>query len=85
MAGEYLLSEGMVCTTVHAIAVDTLRLSPLRRAKTFLRLIKGLRRWSKTRNSKHLLVHVTTGQKLTATDRLLRAAGMRMVGGGYVG
>ncbi len=32
-----------------------------------------------------ILVHVTTGTKLKSTDRQLRAAGMRCVGGGYVG
>jgi len=33
----------------------------------------------------HMMIHVTTGQALKGTDRLLRAAGMRMVGGSYVG
>lgn len=30
-------------------------------------------------------MHVTTGKRRATTDRLLRAAGMQMVGGGYVG
>ena len=37
------MGEGTVCTTVHALIVDTNTLSHFRRAKTFLRLIKSLR------------------------------------------
>lgn len=35
--------------------------------------------------SKHLGVRCATGHNLAATDRLLKAAGMRIMGGGYVG
>ena len=58
---------------------------PPLRPKTFLRLLRGLRIWAETRNAKRILVHVTTGRDLKATDKLLRAAGMQGVGGGYVG
>jgi hypothetical protein len=84
-AGEYFLAEEGVLATVHAIAVDRDHLSPIRRAKTFLRLIAGLRQWARTHNARHILVHLTTGRDLRATDRLLRAAGMKCVGGSYVG
>ncbi len=32
-----------------------------------------------------LLNHVSTGHDLASTDRLLKAAGMKLMGGGYVG
>jgi len=83
-AGEYLFGDGAVLTTVHTITIDTDALRPWRRAKTFLRLVKGIRIWSETRGAKHVLIHVTTGRDLAATDKLLRAAGAKCVGGGHV-
>jgi len=80
-----VIGEGVVLTTVHFIAVDTEFCGRLLSAKTFLRLIAAIRKWSTTRNASRLLIHVTTGHDLASTDRLLRAAGMKMIGGGYVG
>jgi hypothetical protein len=83
-AGSYSLSEELILATCHVIAVDRDALSPIQRAKTFLRLLKGIKKWSDTRGASEVLVHVTTGTDLKATDRLLRKAGARMIGGGYV-
>lgn len=84
-AGEYFIGERAVLTTVHFIGVDVEFCGRLLSAKVFLRLIAGLRKWSQSRGAKHLLIHVTTGGDLVATDRLLRASGMSCIGGGYVG
>ena len=84
-AGEYHIGEGEILTTVHLIAIEKSNLSPVRRARTFLRLIRGLRLWSDSRSAKRLLIHVTTGHDLASTDRLLKVAGMKLMGGGYVG
>jgi hypothetical protein len=35
-------------------------------------------------NASHSFIHVTTGSNLAATDRLMKAAGARNVGGAYV-
>ncbi|MEZ5791442.1 MAG: hypothetical protein R3D34_11865 [Nitratireductor sp.] len=67
------------------MSIEKSNLSPHRRARTFLRLFKGLRLWSDSRSAKRLLIHVTTGHYLASTDRLLKAAGMKLMGGGYVG
>jgi hypothetical protein len=83
-AGEYFIGEGVMLTTVHMIAVDTETLSPFRRAKTFLRLIEGVRRWAVARNAGTVLVHVTAGVGLSVTDRLLRTAGASRIGGSYL-
>ena len=69
----------------HSVYVDAANyMAHSRRAKTFLRLIAGLRKWTETRNARHILIH-PTGRDLAATDKLLRAAGMECVGGADVG
>jgi len=83
-AGEYLLGESGVMTTVHLLAVDVDNCGPYLAAKTFMRLLTGVRLWSDTRKAEHVLVHVTTGTAIKETDRLLRAAGGRLLGGGYM-
>ncbi|ESZ55610.1 hypothetical protein NL532_15865 [Mesorhizobium sp. C120A] len=83
-AGEYIIGEGGLMTTTHLIAVDTQRCSRFLSAKVFTRLVRGIVLWSKSRNAKHVLIHVTTGTAIKETDRLLRAGGARVLGGGYV-
>lgn len=84
-AGEYFGGDGVVIATAHFIGVDKAWCGDLLSAKVFLRLVQGLRRWADSRNAKHLTIHVTTGEHFVATDRLLRAAGLKFVGGSYVG
>ncbi|CAN7623505.1 N-acetyltransferase family protein [Neorhizobium tomejilense] len=82
-ADSYMLSDGPLFANVQVIAVD-LKLGPIRRAKIFLALVAGLRDWARSMGASHSFVHVTTGSKLRATDRLMQAAGARPVGGAYV-
>jgi len=56
-----MITEGALMTTVHLLAVDALR----------LRLLRGARLWSDNVKETHVLVHVTTGTTIKATDRLL--------------
>ncbi|KZL17215.1 hypothetical protein PsAD2_03202 [Pseudovibrio axinellae] len=83
VADSYMLSDGPLFVTVHVVAVD-LEQKPLRRAKTFLSLVGGLKNWTASLNASHAFIHVTTGSNLKSTDRLMRAAGARFVGGAYV-
>ncbi len=83
-AGEYLIGEGTLMTTVHLLAVDTERCGSYLSAKVFLRLLQGVRLWSDSIKATHVLVHVTTGTAIKATDRLMRATGAKFIGGGYV-
>ena len=84
-----MIGKGVALTTVHFIAVDIEFCGRLLSAKTFLRLIAAIRKWSTTRNASRLLIHVSTGHDLASgpdpLGRLLKAAGMKMIGGGYVG
>ena len=74
------------------VSIDKLRLAEMQlscSAKTTLRLIKGLRLWSDSRSAKRLRFqvagHAPTGHDLTSADKLLKAADMKRMGGGYVG
>jgi hypothetical protein len=83
-AGEYVLGEGGVMTTVHLIAVDVDLCGPFLSAKVFIKLLRGIAAWSKTRGARQILVHVTMGSGIKQTDRLLRAGGAVCIGGNYV-
>lgn len=83
-AGEYMLCEGALMTTVHIIAVDTERCGPYLSAKTFMRLVHAIVIWSHSRGATQVLVHVTTGTAIKATDRLLQRGGAKCLGGGYL-
>lgn len=69
-------------TTKNGVTQENLK--PIVRAKTFLRLISAVKKWSITRWASQVLVHVTTGANLKSTDKLLRRSGAKCVGGGYV-
>ena len=83
-AGDYVLGEGCSMTTVHLLAVDTDHCGPFRSAKVFIKLLRGITAWSKTRGARQILIHVTTGTAIKQTDRLLRAGGGVCLGGSYV-
>jgi hypothetical protein len=83
-ADSYMLSDGPLFCTVQLIAVELEAIGPLRRAKAFLALVAGIRQWAASMNASHSFIHVTTGSNLAATDRLMKAAGARTVGGAYV-
>ncbi|CAN7557446.1 hypothetical protein [Neorhizobium sp. LjRoot104] len=77
-----MLSDGPLSANVHVIAVD-LTPGPVRRAKVFLALVAAVRQWAVSLNASHSFIHVTTGSNIKATDRLMKAAGARFVGGAY--
>lgn len=82
IADSYMLSDGPMFVTVHVIAVD-LSLPPVRRAKVFLALVAAIKKWAASLNASHSFIHVTTGSRIKATDRLMKAAGAKFVGGAY--
>ncbi len=82
--GEYVFGTGSLLTTVHVFAVEGRDTHEITRAKVFLNLLRGVQKWSKTRGCEKVIVNVTTGQDLAATDKLLRRAGGVVMGGGYV-
>ena len=83
-AGHHILSETSLMTTVHIVAVDVRRCRPFRAAKVFIRLVRGIVAWSRSRKAKRVLIHVTTGDSIAATHRLIQAGGAQLIGGGYM-
>jgi hypothetical protein len=84
VADSYMLSDGPLFVMVQLIAVELEKIGPVRRAKTFLALVCGIRQWARSMNATHSFLHVTTGSSLKATDRLMKAARAKCVGGAYV-
>lgn len=82
-ADPYMLSDGPLFVIVQVIAVELEALSPLGQARVFLALLAALRLWAKAPRARRKLVHVTTGYRIEATDRLMKAAGARGIGGNY--
>ena len=82
-ADSYMLSDGPLFVTVTVIAVD-LDMGKVRRAKVFLALVAAIRQWASSLNASHSFIHVTTGSSINATDRLMKAAGAKFIGGAYV-
>lgn len=83
IADSYMLSDGPMFVTVQVIAVD-LSLPPVRRAKVFLALVAAIKKWAASLNASHSFIHVTTGSRIQATDRLMKAAGATLAGGAYI-
>jgi hypothetical protein len=82
--GEYFAGTGHVITTVQSLAIDSDNLGPKATVRSFISLVKGAKKWAETRGSEMVLINVTTGVKLRGTDQLLRRAGAKCIGGGYV-
>lgn len=83
-ADSYMLTEDGIIVAVHIVAVD-LNLAPVRRAKIFLSLVSAIRQWAESSvGACHSFIHVTTGFRLASTDRLMMAAGAKLVGGSYL-
>lgn len=53
------------------------------RAKVFLALVAAIKKWAASLNASHSFIHVMTGARIEATDRLMRAAGAKFIGGTY--
>ena len=83
VADSFMLSDGPLFVNVHLVAVDV-ELPPIRRAKVFLSLVAAIRKWTASLGATHSFIHVTTGANINATDRLMKAAGGRFIGGAYV-
>lgn len=83
-AGSYALSDEITLATSHIIAIERDVLGPVQRARTMIKLVRAAKKWSDTIGCHQLLIHVTAGTNLKATDRLLRKIGSNFTGGAYV-
>ena len=82
--GRFAFSDSVPMVTVHALVVDHERLGPIGRAKTFMRLLKAVRLWADRNKAEGVIVNSQFGAASKGTDRMMRAAGAKLLGGGYV-
>jgi len=82
--GRSLISDEGLMTTIHGIVLDHDRLSGFGRIKSLKQLLHGVQTWSQSRGADCVVLNDTTGMSGAATDRLMRSAGGKNLGGGYV-
>ncbi len=82
--GGYYLSDEVVFANCQLVTVEHDALGKIARIRTFSRLIRAANHWSKKRGANQFLIHVTTGVRLKATDKMILALGGKRIGGGYV-
>ncbi|CTQ53450.1 hypothetical protein LP7551_01972 [Roseibium album] len=82
-AGVYFLGKGTLIATVQTLNISQKLSGTLLGGKVALRRVKAARHWAKTRNSEHLMVHVTNGVDTQDADEFFRRCGMKTVGGNY--
>lgn len=82
-AGEYLVGYGDLITTVYSFYVRKKYRGSFVGGRAAVRLLKGAIKWSKLRNVREIMIHVTSGIDIRRTDRFLRRAGFGTVGANY--
>jgi L-amino acid N-acyltransferase YncA len=83
-AGEYFIGEGALLTTVTVLYVPRDIRSSMLGGKIVFQLIRAVRKWSEARGVERILFHVTSGIRMTASDKLFKKIGARLLGGNYM-
>ena len=83
VVGEYLIGYRDLLATVYAFYVRRQYRSSLLGGKAALRLLRGTVKWSKARQVKEIMLHVTSGIDIRRTDKFLRRAGFEVIGANY--
>ena len=81
--GEYIVGTDMLLTTVYSFYVRKQYRSNAIGGRTALRLLSAAIKWSRARNSKEIMIHVTSGINVQRTDHFLRRAGFNVIGANY--
>lgn len=81
--GEHLVGTGILMTTVFAFYVRKLYREAMIGGKAAIRLLSTIIEWSKQRNSREIMIHVTSGIDIQRTDKFLRRARFRVIGANY--
>lgn len=83
-AGEYFLGTGTLIATVQTLNISQKLSGTSLGGKFALRLVQAVRRWARTRNCEHLLVHVINGMGVEDADKFFRRCGLKTIGGKHV-
>ena len=82
--GPYIYSDDGLITSSQVLCVDRHRLSPIRRARVFGRLVRAAVVISQEWGALRLVINATPGAEAAAADRLLKRSGAQLIGGNYV-
>jgi GNAT superfamily N-acetyltransferase len=82
-AGEYLVGYKDLITTVYSYYVRKKYRGSVIGGKAAVRLLSGAVKWSKVRNVREVMIHVTSGINIQRTDKFLRRAGFGVIGANY--
>lgn len=82
-AGEYMMGEGALLTTVLALHVRPEIRSSLLGGKAAVRLVRAVKKWSQARGAERVMFHVTSGLRMRELDRFFRRSGIIRNGGNY--
>jgi len=82
--GEYFIGDEARIVSVHVLFVKASIRDSLAGGKIAIRLLKSLQYWGRERQANAVMMHVTSGVKVKATDRFLRKLGMQTLGGNYI-
>lgn len=82
-AGEYLVGEKDIITTVYSFYVRKKFRGTLAGGKAAVRLLAGVVKWSEARNVREVMIHVTSGIDVQRTDKFLRRAKFGVIGANY--
>ncbi len=81
--GEYIVGYDDLITTVYSFYVRKKYRGTILGGKAAIRLLKGAIKWSKNRNAREIMIHVTSGIDIQRTDKFLRRTGFGVTGANY--
>lgn len=81
--GEYIVGTNVLLTTIYSFYVRKQYRSNAIGGRTAIRLLSAAIKWSRARNSKEIMIHVTSGIHIQRTDHFLRRAGFNTIGANY--
>ncbi|MEP1959028.1 MAG: hypothetical protein ABJK65_09350, partial [Kangiellaceae bacterium] len=81
--GEYHIGTGALITTIHNINVSKDVRSSLSGGRTALGLFRGIETWSKARDAKEILFHITSDVDLARAHKLAKRLKYAFIGGSY--
>ena len=82
--GDYFIGQDARITTVQAVILDPAIRSSLLGGKVTFRLVRTVMRWSEAAGAVKVMIHNTSGVRISEADRFFRKLGFRTLGGNYV-
>lgn len=81
--GEYIVGTSELITTVYSFYVSKQYRANAIGGRAAIRLLSAAIKWSRQRQAREIMIHVTSGINIQSTDRFLRKAGFQVLGANY--